>query len=84
MKMVKLNQVLIRIALAAAVTAAICPASFAQTLNCSDFKLNDNGSWSPVRAIQIGSVTMGPGVSFTPGVQFGGVDLATILNQKCR
>jgi hypothetical protein len=59
--------------------------AFAQTrpLTCSDFKRNPNGSWSPLVGITLNGVTMGPGVSFTPGVSFGGVDLASILNQKC-
>jgi hypothetical protein len=52
-------------------------------LTCSDFSRNPDGSWSPVRPIFINGVTMGPGVRFTPGVQFGGVDLASILIKQC-
>ena len=53
------------------------------TLTCADFVRNPNGTWSPVHPVQIGPVTMGPGVSFSPGVQFGGIDLASILNKQC-
>jgi hypothetical protein len=56
----------------------------AQGLTCADFSRNPNGSWSPVRVIHLNGITMGPGVAFSPGVYFGGVDLATILNQQCR
>ena len=70
--------------------AALCLAGFVpvgasaqQTLNCSDFKKNPDGSWSPVRPVTLNGVTMGPGVSFNPGVSFGGVDLASILNKQC-
>lgn len=55
-----------------------------QPLSCADFVRNPNGSWSPVRPVTLNGVTMGPGVQFVPGVSFGGVDLASILNQQCR
>jgi hypothetical protein len=41
------------------------------------FKTNDNGSISPIYVVQVGGVTMSPGVSFTPGVSMGGVDIAS-------
>jgi len=71
--------------------AALCVIGFipavasAQTVNltCADFKRNPDGSWSPVRPVTLNGVTMGPGVAFTPGVSFGGVDLGSLLNQKC-
>jgi hypothetical protein len=53
------------------------------TVNCADFTRNPDGSWSPVKPVQLGGITMGPGVRFTPGVLFGGVDLASALNQHC-
>jgi hypothetical protein len=52
-------------------------------LTCFDFQRNPNGSWSPMHPIQINGVGMGPSVAFNPGVAFGGVDLATALNQQC-
>ncbi len=50
---------------------------------CPDFRKNQDGSWSPVVPIQIGGVSMGPGVSFNSGVLFEGVDLASQLEAKC-
>jgi hypothetical protein len=59
-----------------------------QILDCSKFRHNEDGSWTPISQFTItnqnGShVSMGPGVSFRPGVQFSGIDLATLLNQQC-
>ena len=72
--------------LAALSLAGLTPgAAVAQNalLTCSDFARNPDGSWSPVRPVFINGVTMGPGVRFMPGVSFGGVDLASILNRQC-
>lgn len=55
----------------------------ATTVSCSAFIHHANGSWSPKVPVKVGAVTMGPGVSFSEGVQFGGVDLAHKLNQQC-
>jgi len=38
------------------------------------FKKNPDGSLSPKRVININGITFSPGVSFTQGVTFGGVD----------
>ncbi len=40
------------------------------------FQSNPNGSFTPKTAVRIGGVTMGTGVSFSPGVAFSGVDIA--------
>ncbi|KKR43080.1 hypothetical protein A2356_01985 [Candidatus Nomurabacteria bacterium RIFOXYB1_FULL_39_16] len=40
------------------------------------FQKNPNGSISPKIPVQIGGVTMSPGVAFTSGVSFSGVDIA--------
>ena len=40
------------------------------------FKRHPDGGIEPLRPVRIGGVTLGPGVRFTPGVRFGGVDLA--------
>jgi hypothetical protein len=54
-------------------------------LTCGDFQRNPNGSWSPLHPVTVNGVTMGgPGVAFTEGVSFGGVDLAATLNKQCR
>jgi flagellar hook protein FlgE len=38
---------------------------------------NGNGSFTPKGTVQIGGITMGNGVSFTKGVSFSGIDIAT-------
>ncbi len=62
-------------------------AAMADGATCADFKHNADGSWSPLKPIEIkngqGSVTVGPGTSFHEGVQFAGVDLAMMLDQRC-
>lgn len=50
-------------------------------MNIGRYKFNDvfhveNGRISPRIPVQIGGVTMGPGVSFGRGVSFSGVDLS--------
>lgn len=52
-------------------------------LTCADFVRSPNGMWSPIRPVQIGGVTMGPGVSFGQGVTMGGVNLAAELEKQC-
>lgn len=42
------------------------------------FETLPTGAVTPKVLIQIGGVQLGPGVSFTSGVQFGGLDLAKI------
>ena len=39
------------------------------------FKLNGDGSLEPLHTIRIGGVQFGPGVKFTRGVSFSGIDL---------
>jgi hypothetical protein len=72
--------------LAALAFAGLIPAlAVAQNvpLTCADFVRNPDGSWSPMRPVTLNGVTMGPGVKFTPGVSFGGINLAAVLNQQC-
>ena len=40
------------------------------------FQDSPNGSYSPKCVIRIGGITMGPGVSFTKGTKFAGIDIA--------
>jgi hypothetical protein len=54
------------------------------TVSCADFTKNPDGTWSPVRPYTLNGITMGPGVRFTPGVNFGGIDLGSALNQHCQ
>lgn len=51
--------------------------------HCSDFRLNADGTWSPVRRITVGDVTVSQEKIFAPGSRIGGVDLATVLNRQC-
>jgi len=57
-------------------------------LSCSDFKRNENGSWSPVHAVTITAedgtgVKMGPSTSFGGRTVFGKVRLAALLKKEC-
>lgn len=53
-------------------------------MECSAFKANANGSWTSTRATKIGSVSLGAGGTFFPGVTVGDVDIGAQLNQQCR
>jgi hypothetical protein len=72
------------LAVAAVVGLVPTAAGAQQTVHCSDFTRNPNGSWSALKPITLNGISFGPGVAFTAGVSFGGVDLASILNQQCR
>jgi len=60
----------------------------ASSVSCDAFRRNDNGMWSLTREITIttnsGSISLGPGASFGPGVRFLGIDLYSLLEQYCR
>ena len=49
------------------------------------FVRNANGSWSPRQQVTIqgpnGAVTLSPGVSFTRGVSFNGLDIAKLCDE---
>jgi hypothetical protein len=57
------------------------PAPYAP--QCSDFRLNPDGSWSPLHAVTVGDVTISQKAAFLPGSKIGGVDLATLLDTQC-
>lgn len=44
------------------------------------FRHNGNGTWTPLKTITVGGVTMEPGVVFSLGVPFGGIDVAAYLD----
>ncbi len=46
------------------------------------FKLGTDGALEPIRRIQIGGVEFGPGVKFSRGVAFGGIDLFQYLGKS--
>jgi len=45
------------------------------------FKINPNGSISPIRPVRIGSIQLSPGVSFGAGVSFGPVNLFNFIGR---
>ncbi len=44
------------------------------------FELNSNGSLTPRKTIRVGGITFGPGVSFSKGVLFSGIDFFKYSN----
>jgi hypothetical protein len=61
------------------------PSPLAQAqLRCADFRRNADGSWSPVRPVQIGAATLGVGVSIRREVTYAGVSPAQDLDARCR
>jgi hypothetical protein len=51
---------------------------------CDCFRRNPNGTWTCIRAVTIQGVGIGPGVTVSRGVSFGGVDIAAWLDANCR
>lgn len=45
------------------------------------FNTNPNGSITPKSQVHINGVTMGPGIAFTSGVSFGGLDLTSLVGK---
>ena len=45
------------------------------------FNTNPNGSFTPRAQVHINGVTMGPGMTFTRGVSFCGVDLTALADK---
>ncbi len=54
-----------------------------QLLSCSSFKPNADGTWTAVKPITLGAVTINAGDSLRPGTPTGGIDLAAKLNANC-
>ena len=48
------------------------------------FQVNADGSVSPLMAVHVNGVTMRPGVSFSTGVSFGGLDIAAIRGKDLK
>lgn len=46
------------------------------------FRLNPDGSIEPIRRVRIGGVEFGPGVRFTKGVSFSGIDLSLYIGRS--
>lgn len=64
------------------------PSAAVNQVNCADFQQNPDSSWSPLRQVIISNrgatVTLGQGASVGAGDDIAGLNLAEILNQKCR
>jgi hypothetical protein len=79
-----------RLALAVSAIFCIGPSALGQTLDCTQFRHNEDGSWTPISMLTVtgpgansatsggygGQINVGPRV-------FVGIDLATKLNQQC-
>ena len=50
---------------------------------CTDFKSNEDGSWTAIKPVTINGTAVDQGVPFKPGTMFGGVDLAQGLTVTC-
>jgi hypothetical protein len=57
------------------------------TIKCEAFDKNSDGSWSSVQITDIyapiGAIRIGPGIKFSKGRTFLGVDLVKLLDQQC-
>ncbi|HTV80211.1 MAG TPA: hypothetical protein VMF03_18305 [Steroidobacteraceae bacterium] len=52
-------------------------------LTCSDFKRNQDGTWSARHPLQIGPSRVSPDVPLKPGGTYGGIDLAGTVDKEC-
>jgi len=52
-------------------------------LSCRDFKKNEDGSWSPIRSIALGNVTLLPANHYKVGDVLAGLPLPEMLNKQC-
>ena len=58
-----------------------------QEVPCDAFQKNSDGSWTTVKPVTIsspmGEVKLNIGQTFRKGVQFMGLDLASLLDENC-
>ena len=63
-------------------------AAVAQTLDCTAFKPQPNGRWSPTREVTItgpgGTATIGPEMRIAPNAIFAGLPVVELLEKQCR
>ncbi len=71
-----------RLALALLAIFYIGPSAQGQTLDCTQFRHNEDGSWTPISQLTVTSGAYGGQIYVGPRV-FASVDLATKLNQQC-
>ena len=58
------------------------PSALGQTLDCTQFRHNEDGSWTPISQLTVTSGAYGGQIYVGPRV-FASIDLATKLNQQC-
>ncbi|HXY57109.1 MAG TPA: hypothetical protein VEH76_00860 [Methylocystis sp.] len=58
-----------------------------QPISCSDFRHNEDGSWTPLKSVTIGgpqrTAQFGPDMTLRAGVVVNGVDLGGLLDVMC-
>jgi hypothetical protein len=52
-------------------------------IDCADYRRQKDGAWTPRKPVVVGGMALTPSMSFTPGVAFNGIDLASLLNARC-
>ena len=55
-----------------------------QQIPCDAFMRNPNGTWLTTRQVTVSEVTMGAGALLRRGISFNGLDLAALLEERCR
>jgi hypothetical protein len=48
------------------------------------FRHNSDGTWTPLKTIAVAGVTMEPGVVFSRGTLFSGIDVAAFLDDLAK
>jgi hypothetical protein len=71
-----------RLALAFSAIFCIGPSALGQTLDCTQFRHNEDGPWTPISMLTVTSSAYG-GQIFVGPRAFASIDLATKLNQPC-
>jgi hypothetical protein len=60
----------------------IGPSALGKTLDCTQFRHNEDGSWTPISMLTVTSSGYGGQIYVGPRV-FVGIELATKLNRQC-
>ena len=71
-----------KLAVALLIVFCMSVPAIGQPLDCSQFRHNEDGSWTPISQLTVTSSPYGGQIYVGPRV-FAGIDLATKLNQQC-
>jgi hypothetical protein len=71
-----------RLALAFLAIFCIGPSALGETLDCTQFRHNEDGSWTPISQLTVTSSAYGGQIYVGPRV-FASIDVATKLNRQC-